>query len=201
MKLFIEVFDICGDYILSKNLSFGCGIYDIDAIQRFLAQLSDKVDSKDGFSLDGEPSKRFTITLEYDTNGEYVIKETRDKIIPGKDQILSDVVSYFRIEPEEIYLKSRKTKYVKPQQFASLLLWVIGGMTVKDAGGLFGKDHSTCLYSIRKAIPGYYVSGDTEVVGATEFFSLKYGVDLKSFIVDQYKKGTRLRDFEKVSDN
>ena len=185
MRIFVEILNIDGEHILSRNISVD-NAFNVDQFYRFYNKLDDMVLAKElscVYFFPFEKSKSFTFILHENEFGEYCIRELIEKIKPDTEKIIKDVCEFFRITKEELFLKSRKEQFVKPRQFATFLLWYVGGMSKKQSSYYFLQDHASGLNSINKALPSYYISNDPTIRSAIEYFSLKYGTDLKSYFI------------------
>lgn len=189
MKVFVDVINVDGDHYLSRNVKFGGDIVNVDMFNIFFDKLSASVHKKDiGISmLPTENKKRFGVVFkESDFGGEYVLEEYAQKIIPSKDDVIIETCKYFNISVETLFAKTRANVSVKPRQFIMFLFWYMCGMSKKQSSNVFSLDHATGLHAINVSLPAYFASNDYEILGAIEYFSIKYGHDLKGYFLEEH---------------
>lgn len=199
MKIYIEVFNIEGEHILSRNVSFDGGWYNINKLYSFFEKLDDMIlmnQIEDIRLLPTEKSKRFTLEL-VDKDNQYFISNSRAEIVRTDDEIISDIAEFFRINPSIILDRCRKKESVKPRQFAMFLLWYVNKRSTTNIGKIFLKDHATVLHSISKVLSAYIISRDQQITMAVEYFSQKYDLSL-IYVIEKIMKGKRLSEIDGI---
>jgi len=78
-----------------------------------------------------------------------MFKGERD-LIPTTDTIIDEIAKFFMQTPEEIKGQSRVSDTALARQIAMYLIRKLTNLSLKDIGGVFGRDHSTVISSIRK---------------------------------------------------
>lgn len=187
MKIYVEVFNIDNKWILSKNIMFDGGYYDIHAMWRFWAKLDGLVTQRKAPNiklLPTERTKKFTITIAMGNDGEYLLIDSKDKITRLNTDIINDVADFFRIPPEDMFIKSRKPRILKPRHFAILLIWLVNRESLSSVSKLFDQNHATTIHIIRNSIPSFYISNEPIIVQAIDYFSQKYDVDIRKYVLN-----------------
>lgn len=65
------------------------------------------------------------------------------------NEIAKIVAEYHGINPQLLQSKTRKRKIMFPRQIAMYLLRQRSGLTLKQIGGFFQKDHASVLHSVK----------------------------------------------------
>lgn len=201
MRIYIEVLQVNGEHILSENVRLDGGSYNMRALSMLYSKIGDMVLTKRISNIrfsQLETRKQYDMFIKLNESGnEYDVVTTKDRDEhPTREQVVKDVCDYFGISESTLRAETNKRTTVKPRQFAMLLFWVACKNGITTAGAEFMRDHATALYAIKVAIPSYYVAKDKEILGAIEYFSIKYGIDVGTFINDIARKGRSLNDIK-----
>jgi len=78
-----------------------------------------------------------------------MFKGERD-LIPTTDTIIEEIAKSFMQTPDEIKGQSRVADTALARQIAMYLIRKLTNLSLKDIGGVFGRDHSTVISSVRK---------------------------------------------------
>ncbi|MCL2819658.1 MAG: chromosomal replication initiator protein DnaA [Oscillospiraceae bacterium] len=78
-----------------------------------------------------------------------MFKGERD-LIPTTEIIIGETAKYYMQTPEDVMGQSRVADTALARQIAMYLIRKLTNLSLKDIGGVFGRDHTTVLTSVRK---------------------------------------------------
>ncbi|MCL2247912.1 MAG: chromosomal replication initiator protein DnaA [Oscillospiraceae bacterium] len=91
-----------------------------------------------------------TITVETVKERLKDISKGEKDLIPTTETIIEEIAKYFMLTPDEIKGQSRVANTALARQIAMYLIRKLTNLSLKDNGGVFGRDHSTVISSVRK---------------------------------------------------